>query len=198
MTPVDVHLDVMPLSTAGVSVWETLPPDANGFSDAEQLAPEAEVPVLGGGVDVGFGWFGESRSRLLASGALNVWGAAWDLGFEHVARSWTADIDVGVRWCFGKKDRLESPVLLDVGAGLRFVTLSQSWWEDHTKYGVGGHGAIAYRIGKGRLRGLLGARADLTVVPTSVTGFLHGDREIDWTWTPSSFHGGLFVGGEWE
>jgi hypothetical protein len=187
MSGLDIHLDVVPLST-----------DAVSFTDAntDTVPRDHYVPVLGGGIDLEALRFGESRASLVVGARLDTWGGAWDLGFDHLATSWTGALDVGCRWTFGEPVRGPgaTTLFLEVGGGLRGVVLSQSWWEDYVLYGVGGHAGIGLTIGEGRLRGLLGLRVDVNLIPSSLSGSFFGDDEYTWTWNPSALRGGAVVG----
>lgn len=182
MIPLDIHVG----AAAGVPPYEI----GRGIDAQRQAAlPPFE---LGATVDLGPAPNGTSHWAL----AVDVigWGGVYDvdLPFAHEVTSWQIDADLAAIVPGEREGKIQSFAML--GGGFRYARLSQSWWSDVAAYGIGGVCSFGVRIGEGDVRGLVAARADLSLMPGMASGSYGPDPTLQWSWTPTSARASVIAG----
>ncbi|MDP2317360.1 MAG: hypothetical protein Q8P41_31035 [Pseudomonadota bacterium] len=170
MTLVDVALDYPVVVTERFSVNEA--------------APEA-VPLTGGlVVDVGVSHFG--NVDIVVTGAARGWGATWDRTPNFTARIWDGGVDFGARFAPGAEEALVHG-WWGAGSGVRFGLLDVDWWDDVFTWGLGAWTGGGVDIGRGKVRGTLSVRGDVSLRVDSWNGTVVTSGETTtWSYWPGS------------
>jgi hypothetical protein len=152
----------------------------------DTAVPDRTVLMMGAfSAQVGLRPIGDDEILVLST-HLRTWTAAWDIEPDFAAQVWDAGLDVGARTAPPAPDATVG-AWGAIGAGLRMNLLTSDWWQDVLAYGLGGHAAAGVTFGRGPVRPMLCAEADIGLRFDHWTGtVVTGGGTNTWTWHPGA------------